>query len=240
MSTTPPQTEISKSPGARLTASLTLHELLPPFLISFAAAIWCRSATGPTLGLFLGGLLLATLITPPLALGDTPARPALGALGVLLGTALVWAFSMSAADVSAGELCRCGLVLAAYLIALAGLANLFASARIPDSPAAGLTVLLGLLWLTWPVWLSPLLTQSLADWLVPANPVFAINSVLKHLGAWDRAPIAYRSLTVLNQDIPYRLPGSIAAAFFVHGMIGAGAGFLPRAWASTRTNRANP
>lgn len=226
MSTTPPETQIPKSRVAH-SGRLLFHELLPPFLISVAAATWCRSATGPTLGLFLGGLLLATLITPPLALGDTLTRPVLAAFGVLLGTLLVWALSMSAADVSADELCRCGLVLAAYLIALTGLANLFALARIPDSPAAGLTVFFGLLWLTWPVWLSPWLTQSLADWLVPANPLFAINSVLKHLGAWDRAPIAYRSLTVLNQDIPYRLPRSIIPACLAHAIIAAAGLFLP-------------
>lgn len=227
MPTTPPETETAK-PGAAHSIGPLFRELFPPLLISTAAAIWCRSATGPTLGLFLGGLLLVTFIAPPLALADPFGRSAIRAAGVLLGTAIIWALSISAADVNVWELCQCYLVLAAYLIALTGLVNLLASARIARPPAAGLTILLGLLWLTWPVWLSPWLTQSLADWLVPANPVFAINSVLKHLGAWDRAPIAYRSLTVLNQDIPYRLPGSIVPACFLHAMIGAGAMLLRR------------
>ena len=210
------------SPARSSHAAIWLaRSTLPALLISAAATAWCRSATGPTLGLFLGGLLLATLIAPPLTIGDPPRRAWLPITGIILGTALVWAASLQAADVSIWEWLRCSLVLAAYILALGGLASLLVSIGIPSPPAAGLVILLGLLWLTWPVWLSRWLTQSMADWLVPANTVFAVNATLRHLGTWDRAPLAYRVLTSLNQDVPYRLPGSIAPACVAHALIGA-------------------
>jgi hypothetical protein len=208
---------------------------LTSLLISAAAAIWCCSATGPSLGLFLGGLLLATLIAPPFAVWDKPSRIWLPILGITLGIALVWATSLHPADVTTWEWLRCCLVLATFVLALAGIATLLVTIRIPPSPAAGLTILLGLLWLTWPVWLSPWLTQPMADWLVPANPVFAVNATLRHLGTWDRAPLAYRALSTLNQDVPYRLPGSIAPACILHALVG-----FPTIFYSTRTLHRRP
>lgn len=199
---------------------------LPALLLSIAAAAWCRYTTGPNLGHYLGGLLLATLIAPPLSVSEKPIRAWVPALGIVLGIALVWAASLHAVDVSGWEWLRCCTVLAAYVLALAGLASLLHSLRIPIAPAAAIPILLGLLWLTWPVWLSPWLTQPMADWLVPANPLFAINATLRHLGTWDRAPLAYRALTSLNQDVPYRLPGSIALACILHAIVALATMFL--------------
>jgi hypothetical protein len=211
-----------------------LRSSLPGLVISIAATIWCRATLGPTLGLFLGSLLLTTLITPSLALAEEGRGIWIAMVSVIVGTAIVWLTALSAADVTSVEWLECCLVLAAYVLALAGVARLFAALRVPRPPAAGLTILLGLLWLTWPVWLSPWLRQSMADWLVPCNPIFAVNSVLKHLGTWDRAPLAYRVLTVLNQDVPYRLPRSIAPACVAHAIIGTGAVLLGRLLGSAK------
>jgi hypothetical protein len=153
---------------------------------------------------------------------QTARRSWIPGCAVFLGTALVWGANLWAADISVFEWLRCCLVLATYIFALAGVTSLLAAVGIPRSPAAAITILIGLLWLSWPVWLSPWLTQAMADWLVPANPIFAVNATLQHLGTWDRAPLAYRTLSTLNQDVPYRLPGSIVPACAVHAVIGGG------------------
>lgn len=183
--------------------------------------------------MFLGSLLLASLIAPPLALMGRLSRVWVPASAVVIGIALVWAASLTAADVTFWEWLRCCLVLTAYVCALSGISAFLNSVGIPAAPASAIAIVLGLLWLSWPVWLSPWLTQSISDWLVPAQPAFAINSVLEHLGTWDRAQIAYQKLTVLNQDIAYSLPRSIAPAIIVHAIIGAG-GLLAAARARKR------
>jgi hypothetical protein len=44
---------------------------------------------------------------------------------------------------------------------------------------------------------------------------------MKQFGAWDHYPgLAYPTLTVLNQDVAYRLPTSIVPAVVLQGVIG--------------------
>jgi hypothetical protein len=219
--------------NSRVAIHPLISSFLPAFLISIAATAWCRGAAGPTLGLFLGSLLMTSLIAPPLAPPQGVRKSWVPACIVFLGTALVWAASLSAADVTVLEWLRCCLVLAAYILSLAGMTTLLAAFGMPRSPAAALTILIALLWLLWPVWLSPWLTQPMADWLVPASPIFAINASLQHLGTWDRAPLAYRTLTVLNQDVPYRLPATIAPACILHTIVGGGC-LLLAVWKTKR------
>jgi hypothetical protein len=179
--------------------------------------------------LFLGAVLLLTLYTPAIILAEERRGRWIAATSILLGTALVLALSARSIDVTPSELLRCCCVLAAYVWVLGGVTGALNATRFPAPIAAGITVLLALLWLTWPVWLSPWLTQTMADWLTPANPLLAINGIVKHLGTWDRAPLAYRSLTVLNQDVPYHLPTSILPAVLLHLLIGTpGMIFLAR------------
>jgi hypothetical protein len=205
--------------------SQALVNAIPALIVADLATCWCWWATGAGLGLFLGAILLLTLYTPPLALSQRSDRAWIAALGAAIGASIVLGVSIAPADVDAGECLRCALVLAAYAFALSGFAITLATIRFPAPVAGGITVVIGLLWLAWPVWLSPWMTQSRADWLTPANPLLAVNGVIAHLGSWDHAPIAYRSLTVLNQDVPYRLPKTIMPAVVLHAFIGA-AGLL--------------
>lgn len=219
--------------GSRGWNRRSLGSFLAALLIAISVTVWCRIEVGPTLGLFLGSLFLASLIAPPLALAAGFGREWIAASAVILGITIVWATSLSAADVNFWEWLRCCLVLAAFVLALAGFSAFLSVAGMNVVPAAAIATILGSLWLSWPVWLSPWLTQGLSDWLVPANPLFAINAVLEHLGTWERAPLAYQRLTVLNQDVAYRLPASIAPALIVHALIGAG-GLLAAARAGKR------
>jgi len=216
--------------------SSILRAALPALLISAGATIWCCWAVGANLGLFLGSILLLTLYTPPLVLAEKYQSRWIAAACVVMGVAIVLAFAIISIDVTIFELLRCVIVLGAYAFALTGFASLLTAARFPASIAAGITIFLFLAWLTWPVWLSPWMTQRMADWLTPANPLLAINGVVKHLGPWDRAPIAYRSLTVLNQDVPYHLPTSIIPAILLHLVIGA-PGIVRNAIVETRNSK---
>lgn len=210
------------SPAAGRAAWAAVLAGLPALLVSAAATAWCWHAAGPGLGLYLGAVLLATIYTPSLVLaGTSPRDRAAAACGAVLGAACVLAASTGAADVTAGECFRCCLVLAAYVFALSGIAIVWESIQFPPSVAAALTTILAMAWVGWPVWLSPWMTQHLADRLTPVNPALAVNAVVRHLGSWDHAPVAYRALTVLDQDVPYHLPRSIFPAVLLHLLLGA-------------------
>jgi hypothetical protein len=207
------------------------HELLATILtalvLSVVSAALCRAAAGVSLGLFFGGVAVATLLVPPLAAAERSAgRAVLVPAFVSLGVAVVWLSAL-------GDLLRpnqwvaCSAVLVAYACALAGACTLLAAARCNRPIAAGLVTVVGLLWLTWPVWLSAALVrpigESLVGWLVPAHPLFAVNGVLPHFDSWDRYPLAYRQLTVLNQDVFYAMPTTVWPAVLVHAAIAVAA-----------------
>jgi hypothetical protein len=177
-----------------------------------------------SLGLFFGGVGVATLVVPPLVAAQTRGfESLLVPFATTLGAALVWTFTPADA-LTWGQWFACALVLMAYGIALAGIVAGALSLRVPRPLAAGAATILGLLWLTWPVWSShALLTpagDTLVEWLVPAHPLFAMNGVLIHFDAWDRLPLAYTELSNLNQDVFYTLPRGVGAAVLVHLLIG--------------------
>src|SRR5579862_4703480 len=60
--------------------------LFIPLLLSLIACVICYQATGPTLGLFLGGIFIAALLTGPLAsIERTWAAWLLAIIGVVHG-----------------------------------------------------------------------------------------------------------------------------------------------------------
>jgi len=83
---------------------------------------------------------------------------------------------------------------------------------------AWIAVIIGVAWLTWPVWTSPFINITLARWLTPAHPLMAINSVVMNYGAWLQQPLMYR-YSSLGQDVPYLPPQSIWPCVLVHGAI---------------------
>jgi hypothetical protein len=194
-----------------------------PFLLSLFATGVCCFASGPTLGLFFGTFFVAAMIVPPLQ--QTGTKPAPIVLGTCAGTAIVWLASTAQPDVYLFDCLKSLVVLGAWGFALMGVGNALRAARCGPTLAAGGTVLLALAWLTWPVWLSGALEtsrgQQIVDLLVPAHPLFAVNAVMKQFGAWDHYPaLAYPRLTLLNQDVSYRQPGSIVPSVALHAAIG--------------------
>jgi hypothetical protein len=194
------------------------------FLLAVAAAMLCRHAAGVSLGLFFGGVAFTTLVVPPLTAGEsTPVRRAIVAILVCLGVSLVWLSALS--DVlSMRQWLACFVALLAYSLALGGICACLVSLGANAVVTSAFITVLGLLWLTWPVWLSRVLTTAtgefLVDWLVPAHPLFAINAVLQQFDSWDRYPLAYSRLTVLNQDVFYSMPAGVLWTTSVHALIG--------------------
>ncbi|MDB5292741.1 MAG: hypothetical protein JWL69_3982 [Phycisphaerales bacterium] len=194
-----------------------------PFVLGMGVALAFYGASGASLGLFFGPMLLVSLVAPALALAEETVRARLVAgAGLTLGVWLVWLFTGTIGLIDA---LRCGLILAAWVLALAGFASLLRAAGLHAAFASTFTALLALAWLTWPVWLSHWLTgQSAPTWLTAPHPLLSLNGVLlDRFNAWDRRDLAYRELTVLNQDILYTMPASIWPMVAVHvalGMIG--------------------
>jgi hypothetical protein len=202
---------------------------LPAAVISLLAGISTRAAAGSGLGLLLGAVLLATLYVPMLTVAEESHRSAVPFFVCTLCTAAVWLVCCIGDALSLWQWLECDLVLLVYLGALAGLTCLLA-AVLPPAFATGLVTLVGFAWLTWPIWFSPWLTQAETRWLVPAHPLMALNSVVKHLGTWDRAPIAYRQLTTLNEDVSYRLPSTIFPMLGIHSILAIVAWFSAYQW----------
>jgi len=186
------------------------------------------------MGLFFGGVGVATIILPGLALAQsngwrasTPTLRAdwvnrvIAAGCVVVAVAAVWFWTVIGGALSFGEWFRASLVLASYGAALLGLAALLARVRVPAAGAAAITVVLGLAWLSWPVWMAPWLQgpsrEQTVAWLVAGHPLFAINGSLSRVFPvpWAQYALAYR-LTNIGDDIIYEMPRSILCSVGVH------------------------
>jgi len=177
--------------------------------------------TGPTLGMFFGGVFILTILLPPMLLCERSLLPqAVIASMVTDAIGLVWLLAAIRSPVPVIQWLQCYLLLAAYAFALWGLARCLREAGCPVIPAGALTTAVGLLWLTWPVWLARVVDAKLAAWLVAPHPLLSMNGVLPQLGIWTERPIAYRYLTTLGQDVPYQLPPGIATGVFIHLILG--------------------
>ena len=188
-----------------------------PAALAATGAAAGYTALGPSLGVFVWAFALAALLVPPAAamretLTDQAAAVG-GVAGVLLLLVLLAATS---AGVSIWAATGVGLLLLTAALPLWGLAAALGRLGLDPLYAAAAAVLLGLAWLTWPVWGS---TLPGAGGLAGYHPLFAANGLLTDLGIWTERPLAYR-LTAFGQDVPYALP-SPAAACAVHAAVGA-------------------
>jgi len=197
---------------------------LPLIVISSAASAACWWAAGDSLGLFIGGLLIATFLVPPIVLQNpTIGTTSLGFALVLLPITIVWFGAVMKGADPFSQWAACVLVLACYAVPIAGFSLLLARAGIPPIFASAIAVILGLLWLAWPIWLCNFLLSSghdsLAAHLVTLSPPLTINGILTGEPAWTERSLAYH-LTNLNQDIPIVLPSSPWTCAAAHCAIG--------------------
>lgn len=193
---------------------------LAGFVLALLAGTACRVAAGASLGFFIGGVAFTAMGVPPLVGGaKSTACRLLIPCTITLGIALAWLWAIGR-HVMPAQWLACSADLLAFALALGGFCSLLLAMRFNPALAAATVTTLALLWLTWPVWLSHALLGPAGDaivaWLVPAHPLFAINGVLAHFDTWDRYPLAYSRLTVLNQDVFYALPPGIFWTTLLH------------------------
>jgi hypothetical protein len=189
-------------------------------LLGMGACWW---AAGPSLGLFFGGLFVATFLTPAGVLCGKVGASIGGFVAVVAPIVAVWMLTATKTLNTPAELSEAVCVLLAYSMAIAGIALILSRARVPAIFASAAAIVLGLAWLTWPVWLSAPLVgrgydRAVQD-LVMAHPPLTINGILVGEPAWTERSVAYH-LTDLNQDVPIRLPDNPAICAAVHGIIG--------------------
>jgi hypothetical protein len=191
---------------------------------SLAGCAACWWAAGNSLGLFFGGLFVVTFLTPAAILGQKNLRGVICGLAAVAGPiAAIWLIATLKTSDALGHWIAATAVLVTYALSIAGIAALSNRCKLPEIVAAALTIVIGLAWLTWPVWLSATLETSGAkgavENIVNIHPPLVINGILTRTPAWTEMSLAYH-LTNLNQDVPVRLPNSAVACVVVHGMVG--------------------
>ena len=191
------------------------HAILAAAVAGLAGGVG-YAALGPTLGLFAWGFFAAAILTPPLSLFGLTLAEQAAAVGATVGPILL-AFALAAvAEGKPAAFPGLALLLLTFAAAEWSLAATARRLLLPPTYAAALGVIVGLAWLTWPVWGS---TLPAAGRVADLHPLLAANGLLSGLGIWTERPIAYH-LTALGQDVPYRLP-SPAAACLLHAAIAA-------------------
>ncbi len=166
----------------------------------------CFAAAGNSLDFYFGCALLAVLFCPGMIAAEPRGTWWITAV-VWLVITIFWWFIGHTAGVTAGQSLMCSLLLGGVIGTCAAGTVMLIRWKIPPSLAAAIVIILQILWLTWPVWLSPSIPGIKPGWLVSLHPLLAINGVLKDLGIWTEQPLAY-GLTTLGQDVEYQLPAS--------------------------------
>ncbi len=217
-----------------------LRTVLPPLLLAGVMTFGAYAATGPTAGFFFAGVVVATLLTPPLVLAeDTRLGQLLCAGSIVGGVAVVWLLAPGEPSITLSHWLRADVVLVGYGFALWGVASLLrrlismtpGNLTFSATIAQAMTMAVALAWLAWPVWLSPWLAgrERLVGLLAAPHPLLSLDAVLRASGPpWSERYFMYNFLTVLNQDVAYELPRGVAPAVLLHGVIGAIALLLGR------------
>jgi hypothetical protein len=206
-----------------------LSVALAPLIFSLIGGIACYAAAGPSLGVFLGGLVIVTLLVPPLTLSERLSANRLMVLGaIILPLCAVWLLATLMSDPEQrprfSEWFGTCAILTAYVVALAGLSAIFCLTTRSAIPSAALTVIVGLTWLTWPIWASSTWSGGASEAAVARgiaiHPGMAINGQLSQpLGNWTEQSLAYH-LTELGQSVNFILPQSTWPCVVLHGLIG--------------------
>jgi hypothetical protein len=194
--------------------------LIAPPVLTAIPMLAVIIASGVSLSLILAGPIVAAILVPPLALAPLRKFDSVVAVGTIVDTiGCIWLAAVVRHALSFPQWLQCYLVLLAFVAALWALTIALERMKLDRVFASALTIVVALLWLTWPIWLAPELNESLVSWLVPAHPIMALNGIcFEALGVWSQQPVAYR-LTSLGQDVPYALPHSIVPMILVHAAI---------------------
>lgn len=200
-----------------------LSVALPPLVLSAVAAGGISWACAGTLGVFIGSLLALTILVPPTVLAVTGLRDRLLTVTLsVLPLALIWLLTARRTGTTVAEWRASSAILLAYALALGGVAVGLRLARVSTVVSAALTVIVGLAWLTWPIWLSPTWDGEASaqgvNRFVAVHPALSVS--VGHLGHWAEQSLAYH-LTDLNQNVSYHPPQSVWWCVMFHVLVGA-------------------
>jgi len=187
--------------------------------IVFTAA--ARLASGATLGSIIGGQIGIAILIPPLVIAPLPGRRQIHAVAaVIAGVLIVWWTTLDRSHFPAGPMLAVTVCAVAWAINLAMLT--IAGQRIGLGPVApGCVIAIAIAFFTWPIWLAEHISSATAGRLAALHPALVANGVLTSTYPWFEQSVAYRELTVLNQNIPCALPTSWIACAVTHGSIAA-------------------
>jgi hypothetical protein len=202
-----------------------------PFLIGLCISIAVYVATGTSLGFYLGGIALLTLVLPALSTQRTSLVDSFIRAGAVFdGVAVGWIIGL-ASSTTVLQWLAAYAILAAYGLALWGITVALERAKFVATFAAAISTTAGLLWLTWPIWLATTLHSnagpSLVRWVIPIHPLMAINKVMIDQGIWLQNRLIYPHVT-LGQDVAYELPRSILPCVAFHLLVAAALVFAAR------------
>ncbi len=197
-----------------------------------------------SLGTVFAGLALTTTMLPGLVLVQSGRLERASALGCfMLPLVMTWLRFVGHDMMSHGEWLRASVVPVVYAWAICGLACGLGRLRLPPAGAAAFAILMGVLWLGWPIWLAPWLRgasgETAAARLIAAHPAFVLNGVFARAfpTPWAQHRVAYE-LTNIGDDIPYEMPAGMLVCLLLHGSIGLGC--LTRAESSTIADNKEP
>jgi hypothetical protein len=194
-----------------------------PLALGLLAGIACFLAAGTSLGFYLGGVTMLTILLPPLVAMQVDRLRAIVAAGAVFdGVGIAWFFAIFGHNASFVQWIEAYVILAAYAAFLLGV-TWFVSRFTRPLAGSAIACVLSMLWLTWPIWLSPSLAGAggtrATGWLTTLHPPMALNSVFRNLGVWVQTPFMYVHST-LGQDVPFELPRGVLACVGFHLLAG--------------------
>ncbi|MGA2585237.1 MAG: hypothetical protein ABSG31_18350 [Tepidisphaeraceae bacterium] len=217
---------MAKNPSKRI------EWLATTALAAGATAIGYASA-GATLGLFIAGFFAVTFLTPIFVARGWPM-----VIAATIGAAGVWLIGVISAGDRISEWFSIVMVLLGYGLFISGVGAVCRCIGIGTVSAGAIGMLLGIAWLTWPIWLR----VSDAGWtnrLVELHPPLVANGVLHKEQPWTERVVAYH-LTDLDQNVPIQLPTSGIPCAAVSGITGLALWFAARARTGRRGAAASP
>jgi hypothetical protein len=205
---------------------------VPLLLLTAAAALVSVRLAGTAHGVAFAGCLIAWLAASAACATthwrDAALAAAFVGVGSACGSLYAWLSGASPMGLASGQM----LLALACASAAGGLAHALAALRLSPPIAATIVVVLGLLWLGWPIWASPYLPgrEDLVSALSWAHPLLSADAAIVRDGGipWSEHRLMYNRLTVLQQHVFPRPPTSIAPAILVHLAIGLTAFTLGR------------
>jgi hypothetical protein len=166
--------------------------------------------------LFVATFLLPAAVLEQSGLGKIIA----GFFAIIAPVAIVWMVAVFVTPDTIGQLLQTIIVLICYGLTIGGIALALRRLKLPSVFAAAVAIVLGLAWLSWPVWLAPLLVNGgMVRSLVAVHPPLVINGILTAEPSWTERSVAYQ-LTDLNQDVAIELPRNCDACALLHGIFG--------------------